>query len=60
VRIAIDRRAVRLAVENDRAPGDGAAAFSPRSLTRRASAMGGRAVVAIAEGRTVVNVEIPL
>lgn len=60
VRIAIDRRAVRVSVENDRPPGDGATAFSPRSLTRRASAMGGRAVVAIADGRTVVNVEIPL
>ncbi len=60
VRVATDRRAVRVAVENDRAPGERGAAFSPGSLTRRAAAMGGRTAVFAAGARTVVNIEIPL
>lgn len=60
VRVGVDGGAVRIEVENDRAPDGGAPAFSPVSLTERAAALGGRAVVASARGRTAVHIQIPL
>jgi signal transduction histidine kinase len=52
-----------LSIENDNAAGDAGSRglFSPRSITERAEALGGRATVAVGgDGRTVVIVRIPL
>ena len=63
-RIALDAPADRLplSVENDNADGrEGVADFTPRSITERAAALGGRAAVACdGRGRTVVLVRVPL
>jgi signal transduction histidine kinase len=51
-----------LSIENDNAEGEeGIADFTPRSITERAEALGGRATVACdGRGRTVVVVRVPL
>ena len=63
-RIVLDASADRLllSIENDNADGEeGIADFTPRSITERAEALGGRATVACdGRGRTVVLVRVPL
>lgn len=62
--VALDASADRLllSIENDNADGgEGIADFTPRSITERAEALGGRATVACdGRGRTVVLVRVPL
>ena len=62
--VVLDASADRLllSVENDNADGEeGIADFTPRSITERAEALGGRATVASdGRGRTVVLVRVPL
>ena len=62
--VALDASADRLllSIENDNARGEeGIADFTPRSITERAEALGGRATVACdGRGRTVVLVRVPL
>lgn len=60
VLLEVGRSAVHIAVENDRAQADGAASFSPGSISRRAATLGGVAAVAGGDGRTVVRIQIPL
>lgn len=60
VRLSAAGERLHLVVENDGA-GEGPAAFTPRSLDERASALGGGVrVERPAPGRTAVHVEIPL
>jgi signal transduction histidine kinase len=59
VRIDVADGALRIAVENDGVPGEGRP-FAPRSLSARATALGGRTVVAAGRGRTAVRIQIPL
>lgn len=62
--VVLDASADRLllSIENDNAEGEeGIADFTPRSITERAEALGGRATVACdGRGRTVVLVRVPL
>jgi signal transduction histidine kinase len=62
--VVLDASADRLllSIENDNAEGEeGIADFTPRSITERAEALGGRATVACdGRGRTVVVVRVPL
>ncbi|HLL76948.1 MAG TPA: histidine kinase [Pyrinomonadaceae bacterium] len=62
--VALDASAERLllSIENDNAEGEeGNADFTPRSITERAEALGGRATVACdGRGHTVLVVRVPL
>jgi hypothetical protein len=50
-----------LDIENDSAAGESQRIFTPRSITERAIALGGRVSVNVTEvGRTIVSVVIPM
>jgi signal transduction histidine kinase len=51
---------IRLQVENERGKHVEAVHFTPRSISERAEALGGRTEVLVEEDRTVLRVEVPL
>ena len=59
--VGCDGRRLSLRVTNDGVPGDNSAPFVPRSITERASSLGGTTIVRRpSEGGAVIEVEIPL
>ena len=60
VRVASCDGWLRLDIENERARDGAGATFSPRSLTDRAEALGGRVDVTHPHGRTVLKIGVPL
>ena len=49
-----------LEIENDCSAGDSQNNFTPRSITERAIALGGRVSVNVSDGCTIVSVVIPM
>ena len=61
VRIAAVDGRLRIDIENDGAPAEARNGFSPRSLTERATALGGRVDVESGSGdHTVLRIDVPL
>jgi signal transduction histidine kinase len=60
VRVASCDGWLRLDIENERSRDGNGMAFSPRSLTDRAEALGGRVDVTHPQGRTVLKIGVPL
>ena len=61
VRVACGNRSLSLRVTNDGPPGDNASSFIPRSITERATSLGGTVFVRRPpQGGAVVEVDIPL
>jgi signal transduction histidine kinase len=61
VRIAAVDGRLRIDIENDGAPAEARDGFSPRSLTERATALGGRVDVESVSGdHTVLRIDVPL
>lgn len=60
VLLALDSNTIRLQVENESARREDLVQFTPRSISDRAEALGGRTEVLLEEDRTVLRVEIPL
>lgn len=60
VRIGCDDKRLILTIENDLAPGEEFASFTPRSISERAAALNGIARVAPTDSGTEIQVEIPL
>jgi signal transduction histidine kinase len=60
VSLNLDGNTIRLQVENESARQGGRAQFTPRSISDRAEALGGRTEVLLEEDRTVLRVDVPL
>jgi signal transduction histidine kinase len=63
VSLSIERNnsgSVNVRIENEIPEQPAQADFTPRSIAERATSLGGRTQVSTSEGRTVVNIEIPL
>jgi signal transduction histidine kinase len=60
VTLNLDGNTIRLQVENECGRQGGWTQFTPRSISDRAEALGGRTEVLLEEDRTVLRVEVPL
>lgn len=57
---ARDNGDLLIGIENDSANGDAPRPFTPRSIAERAAALGGQTRVDVRDGRTLVEIAIPL